>query len=226
VPVALLRAGLVTASLAGLGSVPAQAAAAAGESPLGDSLVAWVTETCEAVSVELKWLGLDDAWVAVGDSFQWEGRPCTARPAVRLTVVREGDVFAHRTVKPGLDIHVEAPVAVASVRAGEMVRVTTGVVLVQELRGEPVSASTGAEWQARVRIAEGAPVTSNLVVPMPDALSGAAVTVVVHRGTLTITAPGRLLEDAHLGRSVRVVNDSTRVALEGVLAAPGTVEIP
>lgn len=223
---AVLTAGLAVASLAAPCSAAATAAADGARSPLGESLVAWVTEACEAASVELRWLGVDDAWVAPGDVFQWEGRPCSARPAVRLTVVREGVVLTHRTLQPGLDIQVEVPVAASAVMAGEPVRVRIGLVPVQSLRGEPVSLTDGGEWQARVRIAEGAPVTENLVQPMPDALSGTTVTVVVRRGTLTITAPGRLLEDAHLGRSVRVVNDSTSVALEGVLVAPGTVEIP
>jgi flagella basal body P-ring formation protein FlgA len=61
---------------------------------------------------------------------------------------------------------------------------------------------------------------------MPDVLSGTPVTLNVHRGALTVSAPGRLLEDGHLGREVRVVNDATRVALEGVLVSPSTVEIP
>lgn len=218
---ALLTAGLVAAGL----TAPALAAAH-GSSPLADSLLAWVTESCEAVSVELSWLGMDEDWTDPGDTFQWEGRPCAARPAVRLTVIREGEVLTHRTLQPGLAITVEAPIAVSATKAGEQVRLTLGQVLIQDLRGEPVSLDEQREWRARVRINEGAPVTENLVEPMPDALSGSPVSVVVHRGSLTISAPGRLLEDAHLGQPVRVVNDSTRVALKGVLASPGIVEIP
>jgi len=218
---AVLTAWLVAAGL----TAPALASAHGG-STLGDSLVAWVTESCEAISVELNWLGLDESWIHPNDTFQWEGRPCSARPAVRLTVIREGEVHTHRTLQPGLAILVEAPIAVSAVKAGELVRLMPGEVLIQDLRGDPVSLTGEQEWRARVRINEGAAVTENIVEPMPDALSGSPVSVVVHRGSLVVSAPGRLLEDAHLGQPVRVVNDSTRVALKGVLASPGIVEIP
>ena len=199
------------------------AAADGSAGPLARSLVSWVAEVCGAAEVELLWLGVDEDWIAPDDALYWRGQPCRERPTLQLTVLRDGALLARRTLRPGLAVYVEVPLAIADTEAGELVRTAPGRALVQDLRGEPVGEG---RWRARGHLDSGEPVTTARVEPMPDVLSGTAVTVVVHRGGLVVRAPGRLLEDAEIGRPVRVVNDATKVALEGVLTAPGVVEIP
>jgi flagella basal body P-ring formation protein FlgA len=200
----------------------ALAGSAFAEGPaLAASLSTWVAQTCSARSVEVRWVGLEDQWP--GADFVWEGQPCRERPTLKLTVLDGEVILDRRTVRPGLGVLVDVPVAVATAAPGELVRTTPGAAWIQDLRGEPVGEG---EWRARVTIKAGEPVTDALVEQMPDVLSGTPVTLNVHRGALTVSAPGRLLEDGHLGREVRVVNDATRVALEGVLVSPSTVEIP
>ncbi|MFT6145123.1 MAG: flagella basal body P-ring formation protein FlgA [Myxococcota bacterium] len=58
-----------------------------------------------------------------------------------------------------------------------------------------------------------------------DAINGSSVELVYVRGNLVIAAEGRLLEDAKLGDSVRVVNEASRAVARGVLVTSDRVEI-
>jgi len=201
----------------------AEAASAGGDEGLAGSLAGWAQEVCGAASVSVDWLGIEDAWPAAeGHTFQWSGQPCRAKPTLRLTVLREGQLVASRGVRPGLTVMVPAPVAASRAAAGEPVVAEMGVAEIGDLRGAALAPGT---WRARRDVEAGDPITTAVAEAMPDALSGSAVTVITRRGILTVSAPGRLLEDGELGRSVRVVNDATKVAMRGVLAAPDVVEV-
>jgi len=178
------------------------------------SLVEWVESACGAEEVEVHWLGLDEP--VEGELF-WEGAPCRPSPELRLTV----DGSTRYTLRPRLTVWVVAPVAAGSTEADQPVDTELGLVPIERIHGRPVH----GRWLARVALEAGDPVTDAVVAPLPDVRKGASVDLQVQRGTLQITAPGRLLEDARLGERVRVVNEATRVTLRGVLVASDTVEI-
>ncbi len=177
------------------------------------SLVEWVASECGAVSVEIEHLGVRTA----GAPSVWLGRPCRPRPDLRLVLTDGRRVV----VRPHLAIWMEAPVAAAATEVGQPVRLRPGRVRVEDLHGE--AAADG--WLARVHVDEGEAVTTAVASPAPDARRDAAVDLRVTRGSLTVVAPGRLLEEGTVGEAVRVVNLATRTALEGVLVDASTVEI-
>ena len=55
--------------------------------------------------------------------------------------------------------------------------------------------------------------------------SGDQVTILLRRGTLTLSAPGQLLQDGRIGDTIQVANQVTKTAIRGVLTEPGLVEI-
>ena len=97
-----------------------------------------------------------------------------------------------------------------------------GLVLVQDLRGNPVAVSP---WRSRVNLRAGQPVTTGQVVAVPDADQGADVTLKLVRGGLVIVAPGHLADNGYLGQPVRVVNEATHVVAEGVLVREDLVHL-
>ena len=189
--------------------------------PAEASLIDWAEEQCDAVEVEVRWLGLSEDAFRDADVLRWEGDPCRSRPTLRLHVVdRQGP--RRLTVRP--DLHIEVPVLVADTPAapGDEVSWTEGTANVSALVGRPVQPGT---WEATVPLAIGTPLTDSRVQEPVLARDGATVSIVLRRGPLTLTAAGRLLQSARLGDTVQVVNEATQVAHTGVLMTPTTVEI-
>lgn len=191
-------------------------------SQVEEALALWAASECEAVQVEVHWIGLADSVVIDPDArFVFEGEPCRRSPTVKLRISEPGSEPRSLTLRPQLELWVDAPVATETARAGDIVRTRSGIVRVQDVRGEPLE----GELLARTLIEEGEPVTTYTARIVPDARRGDDVTVVAQRGSLRVSAPGRLVEDGAVGASVRVVNQVTAVTLEGILVDSETVEI-
>jgi len=176
--------------------------------------------------IEVHNLGLPDTAPRGG---RWEVElpdegPYCGGVYVRLVAFgAQGAVFRY-TLRPQITIWVEAPLAARSTAAGEPVSVRVGRIPLESLRGEnPIDPEL--PWQARVPLDEGDPVTEVRARPMPDAREGAAVTVVAGRGSVVVQAPGRLDEDAYVGREVRVVNLATRTLVTGTYRPDGLVQV-
>jgi flagella basal body P-ring formation protein FlgA len=125
-------------------------------------------------------------------------------------------------VKPSYTVTVQTPVATTDTLAGHVVDYEMGVADLHDVRGTPVGQGT---WRARTSVQAGTPITLSLVAPLPDAPRGEAITLVVTRGTLRIEADGELLNDAHLGDSVRALNHATHATVRGILVQPDIVEV-
>ena len=190
--------------------------------PAVASLTEYVIERCDAVEVEVHWVGIDPTRVSEDADLAWFGDPCRSRPELRLEVVDEGHLEARFTVRPSLTTWVAVPVAQRAASKGDRVASTPGRARIQDVRGTPRSSGT---WIARVKLAVGDPITDAVTMAPLDGATGDAVRLAVRSGDLSIHAPGRLLSDARIGESVRVVNDATHATLRGVLVAPGVVEI-
>lgn len=187
-----------------------------------DSLAAHATARCGARAVEVHWIGMDPARLPDGATYLWEGDPCRSRPDLRVSILVRGNLAAKLTVNPYLTVWVEAPVAAKPLAAGEEVLSELALVPIEKVRGQTYATS----GLARVALDPGTPLTNLVVSPAPDIRKGSSVELRVTRGSLTITAAGHVLEDGRIGERIKVVNDATRVALDGILIDGATVEIP
>jgi flagella basal body P-ring formation protein FlgA len=185
---------------------------------LQSSLVSYVQEECAAEEVEVGWIGLDPNILPEGE-FVWQGDPCRSRPNLFLSVIRDHTIARRLTLRPSLTIWVEAPVAGKDTPAGTPVQPIMGRVKLNKLVGDPVH----EKWQARVFIAKGDPITTAVVNPIPDALNGTEIKLIVNVRTIVISAEGRLLEDGFIGDQVRVRNHATGNVMTGLLNDSGTV---
>ena len=185
------------------------------------SLADWAGDQCEADKVEVQWTGLDADRLPRGtERLVWQGDPCRGRPSVRVVAIVDGMPEARFTIQPSLSLWLHAPVAVRDTAAGTAIETEQRLVPYADVTGRTVSSGV-----ARVFVAEGRPVTDSLVREPVDAENGAPVQLVYRRGNLVIEAEGRLLEDGHVGQSVRVVNDASHAVAHGTLLPNQTVEI-
>lgn len=87
---------------------------------------------------------------------------------------------------------------------------------VSKVRGEPISDPKG--YIATRNISAGRPVTASDVMKRPDAFEGASVQIVFQTGQLTVSTTGELLEDAYVGKNVRVKNTTSGNIVRGIYA--------
>jgi flagella basal body P-ring formation protein FlgA len=169
----------------------------------------------EPADVSVAPMGLaDGGWVATVPSV---GPLCGNVP-----VVLQSSGSRHR-VQAAVTVWQTVPVATREFAAGEAVDTRPERLSCTRLRSEiPVPEG---RWQANVRFHAGDPVTTGRVRPLPDARSGAEVAIVIRRGGLVVSVPGRLLEDAWRSRQARVVNEATHAIVEGILQPDGTVQV-
>ena len=185
-----------------------------------EALVEWVRTSCDAVRVEVRSLGVDPASVPEG-AVSFAGDPCHPHPAIRVSV-ETATGLERLTLRPSLDVVVEAPVAVASARPGEGVVWTMGRVSLGTEQGPMVEPG---DWVAKASIAAGAVLTSFSVAPRPDVLAGDTLSVRVRSGALEVRSEARLLRDARVGEAVRVFVPATGKVVEGRLVDRTTVEL-
>jgi len=177
------------------------------------SLVAYATASCSAEKVDVTWLGLR-AELPGGSkaSFHWSGSPCQSRPKLKLTAVENGVPVGVWHFRPALDVWINVPVAAQSASAGEPVKSEDGMVRIQDVQGD--LAGEGV-WIARVALEKGEALTRRVLRIRPDSAKGSRVRIESRQGPLTVSADGRLMEDAFVGKSVRVLNLATKSTQKG-----------
>lgn len=193
---------------------PADAATAA--------LVSLVETRCSVARVEVQALGVLESRLPAGGSFYWEGDPCRPRPTLRLVAIADGIETLSVTARPVLSLWEKAPLAAEAIASGEPVVLTWGEAPWGSLDGAPAQPG----WVARRDLDPGELLTEHVAAPATMVLSGGTVNIVVQRGGVMLTAPGTALHDAQLGESVAVINEATKVRLDGVVRAGRLVEIP
>ena len=177
--------------------------------------------------VELSSLGLARG-LRCGDGAVLEvqsaaGEQFLGHPNIRVIGRQGAEVCEQLRLRPEVRLWRELPVAARTTQPGERVVMRMERVQLQQLSGRPVGPEVGP-FEAVGVLREGTPVTWHRVHRVPDARSGARVTLVAGTGGLLIKAPGKLLEDATVGDTVRVANLATGVVVEGVLRAGDVVE--
>lgn len=212
---AAICAGVAHAVVEGAGDPVAEAVRTHARAALGTS----------AVDVELLSLGL--------------GRPLACPAGAAITVhtapgedflglvpvqlvghTAEGAVCERLRTTARFRVWIEAPVALEARAPGASVGpVARARVDLASMIGRPVVDPEARV--ARVSLAPGTPLTDQTTRPAPLAAEGATVTLVAGTGPLTISATGRLLEDALPGQPVRVANLATGAVVQGTFVAPG-----
>lgn len=209
---------LVLAASVGATEVVDDAAAPAVH-PVEQALIAYATAECDALEVDVRWLGLADAAQVPPGEILWEGDVCKRAPVLRLVVVQDAAVVQRVTVKPSLDITVSVPVAVDAAQRDGVLTTEPGLVLLHNVDGRPVQGPVLATRTVQA----GDPVTDRNSRAVPDLRTGSAVTLVAQSGSLTVRADGVALQDASVGDTVRVRNLATDRVLDGELTDSGTV---
>lgn len=195
------------------------AATAGATERVEQALVAYATAECDAVDVDVRWLGLADSVQVDQGELVWEGDVCKRSPVLRLVVVQDAQVVQRVTVKPSLDITVSVPVAVSTEQRDGLLVTEPGQVLLHNVDGRPVEGPVLATRTVQA----GDPVTDRNSRAVPDLRTGSAVTLVAQAGSLTVRADGVALQDASVGDTVRVRNLATDRVLDGELTDQGTV---
>jgi flagella basal body P-ring formation protein FlgA len=188
-------------------------------SALALALTAHVAATCPDTRATVLDLGHPPE---TGAPVVWsiQGNPCRERPLLRAVGRREGAVVRSVTLRPHLDLERRGWIVEKAVDAGRVVDLTPAWV---PFRTPRLRDTTGLE--ARRDLVAGQVVTPLDVEARMDAHKGDTVAIVVRRGSLTLTAEGRLLTDARLDAPARALNPSTGTVLRGVLVDSKTVEI-
>ena len=122
---------------------------------------------------------------------------------------------------------VEAPVLARAVEKGELLSAgdfTVATVLAAQARSALAPADAAGMETSR-RLNAGSPVRAFDVMRPQLVRRGEPVSLVVRRGGLAITAPGRALSSGAAGDVVRVVNAATSRTLEGTVEKAGHVRI-
>lgn len=187
------------------------------------SLVAYVTAMCGAVKVDVHATGVAARAVGPATTLRWEGDACASHPRLRLHY-SSAEGVATLPVQPSLTVWVAGFEVPAAVEADVEVTGVPAEVPVEPRFGRPVT--TAGPWRTRRPLAGGAVLTERVVEAVPAAVRGATVDVVVRRGSVVLSVPGRLLADGQIGERVRVRHDAADRVLTGVLVAPSRVEIP
>jgi flagella basal body P-ring formation protein FlgA len=140
----------------------------------------------------------------------------TVRVTVRAGALRYG-------ILPHVVVWRELPVAAADVAAGAPVAVQMARVSSDLLGGAAVDPS-GA-WTARVPLEAGEPLTAVNVRATPDIARGTPVRIVSDQGLVSVSAPGKILDDGMVGDRVAVLNLATRAVQSGTYRGDATVSL-
>ncbi|MGC6492485.1 MAG: flagellar basal body P-ring formation chaperone FlgA [Myxococcota bacterium] len=189
--------------------------------PVEDALSSWAVASCAAVKVEVEHLGLaesliDEAAAAEGLTWQFEGDPCRSRPSLSVTAWSGDQKLWSVRSQPSLVVWVQRRVAERVYAEGDLV-----VGQLQTVRlDNVVGTAADAGWEATRTIQPGTLLTASVAKPVPDVRDGDAVTVIVQRGAVRLSAPGTAMKDAHEGDEIDVINEWTHRRVRGVLG-PG-----
>ncbi len=186
------------------------------------ALVDYAKETCTASRVDVRWIGVEERMLPADiDRIAWTGDACRNRPELRVSFNGSAGRTSV-TVRPQLALWQSVPVAIEDIPSGTPISASQlADVPWEKLRGTPMT--TGVSKRL---IKAGDPLDSTVVMVPMDIERDQSVSLRVSRGSLTITAPGRTLQSARVGEKVKVINEATRVALEGTLIDSQTVELP
>jgi len=151
------------------------------------------------------------------------------RFSVMLSVTGEGMEPLHLRVDGRADDTILLPVAVTRLLAGGIVQpgdVRMARVRTSLLRGDVMrNASDAIGMQTKRVIAPGQPLFINELMHPSMVVKGATVLMMLDSPGITLTAQGQAIESGAIGERIRVLNPSSRAAVEAEVTGPDRVRV-
>ena len=119
----------------------------------------------------------------------------------------------------------ETLVAARTLRPATLIGPADVVVIAEAHPGALTSAADAVGLEARVALYAGRPIRPGDVGPAAVVERNGIVTLVYHRGGLTIVTEGRALGRGAPGDAIRVMNLTSRSTVTGRVADDGTVRV-
>lgn len=123
-----------------------------------------------------------------------------------------------------LAVYKSALVAETATSPGQMVQMSMKRIRYDLSSGTLVTDGT-VPREAVTHIGKDEVITLERTRLVPDAKDGKKVDIVVKSGELQVRSDGKLMGNAYLGESVKVISMATRQVIEGVLVDSNTVEL-
>jgi flagellar basal body P-ring formation protein FlgA len=154
----------------------------------------------------------------------------TQRFAAILTIPAEGPTMIQHRVTGSVYPVAEIPVLARALPAGETVQdgdVTWSQIRIDRLVGNVVTdLSQLVGMTTRRPVRAGQILRASDLVMTPTVRKNSLVTLSLQTGQMVLTVMGRVLEDAPLGKAVRVVNINSKKELTGIVQNSTTVMVP
>ncbi len=146
----------------------------------------------------------------------------------RLRVMRGETEVGRALITLRVVRHREMTVAARALRRGE--RIGPGDVRTQRMLVERTSVKAGAQTEligreARIDLAEGAPVHAAVVLLPPAVRSGQEITLLVTSDRFNLMAKGEALNDGRIGESIAVRRGSDGRTVRGTVIAEAQVRL-
>ena len=178
-------------------------------------------------NVEVEYMGLgntrrcsaaDVIDVTIPDREDFKGSIITS-----VTALVDDEICGKWSIRPKVAIWDMVPVATENISAGQDITYSYHRHRRDRLMTNPASSLEGTI--ATTHIDQGAVILENQVKKKPDKFNGDSVVLVYTGENLKIKANGRLMSDAYVGESVKVVSEATNAVIWGKLQQNGMVEI-
>jgi len=146
-----------------------------------------------------------------------------------LSVTGEGMDPLHVRVDGRADDTVLVPVATARLLAGSILQpndIRTARVRTSIIRGDVVrNVGDAFGMQIKRAIAPGQPLLANDLMHPSVVIKGATVLMMLDSPGITLTAQGQAVESGAIGERIRVLNPSSRAAVEAEVIGPDRVRV-
>lgn len=156
--------------------------------------------------------------------------PTSQRFAALLVVPAEGPTALQRVVTGWAHETIEIPVLNRALPAGTTVQdADLGWI---SIRADRLVGNVVTDTRQLVGMTTRRPLRSNQIlrgsdlVMTPAVRKNTLVTLALQSGPMSLSLMGKVLEDAAIGQSVRVMNVNSKKELVGVVRDAGTIEIP
>jgi flagella basal body P-ring formation protein FlgA len=156
--------------------------------------------------------------------------PTSQRFAALLVVPAEGPTAFHRAVTGWAHETVEIPVLNRALPAGTTVQQADLAWI--SIRADRLVGNVVTDTRQLLGMTTRRPLRSNQIlrgsdlVMTPAVRKNTLVTLALQSGAMSLSLVGKVLEDAAIGQSVRVMNVNSKKELVGVVRDAGTIEIP
>jgi flagella basal body P-ring formation protein FlgA len=155
--------------------------------------------------------------------------PASQRFAALLVVPAEGPTVISRKIAGSIYETLQIPVLGRAIAPGEVIQI--GDIDWQSLRLDRVAPNAITDPKQLIGMTAKRPLRTGQTLRQSDVTmaatikKNAVVTLSVQTDNMSLTTPGRALEDGAIGQPIRVVNTASNKQLTGIVTDAGTVTI-